>query len=1304
MQLSSPHPYRDRLYLLAFTLFLGSSCGGGGCACMTPLTNGFPPEQRQPNSAQARLSESGVAFMEANASSLVGALLPGGTTFTIPPACENQGASTPLCCSDDTPDMCQIDLDLDPQPGDQARLELTPIAPSKLGLVLRARVKSLQDITVKTSGIQCRVSLDTTDGGNDSVRINAEIVFRQDGATYMNQALGTTVVEIVEGSVTIDDLDNGDISLGGGFLCTLADIFLKGTIVDQVRTLFAGQLGGLISGQLCKSCVSDGDCAPFATCGVGGTCQVTGADPARCLQELGITGRMAASNLLSSLSPGLTGALDLYLVAGGYVQAGDANGLSLGLLGGAVPADARHDNCVPVVPQPQQQQIPESALLKGNVRPDNQPFDLGIGIHQQFLDRAAWAAYDSGFLCLNVGTRTAAILNTDTFANILVPSLGDLLGGQVSPIILGLRPQQAPTFELGAGTFTPTGEIDQPLMTVHMNELEIDFYAFIDERYARIFTVRTDLALPLGLEVNDAGQIAPVLGDATSAFQNIVVTNSELLTETAAEIGLKFPAVLSFAVPLIAGSLAPIDLPAVVGLELNITPGGLTSIENNSMLAIFANLSVAGAKPGVARVDTRAEIVHVRTPATEVFSRRGALARADRPSVELLLDGADPSGARVELEWQFQIDRAPWSPWTTQRQPTLGRDGFWLQGRHEILVRARIAGQPETVDDTPVELVAIIDSIAPSVTLTDAGDAVTVEASDKVSAADALAIEYRFEGGEWRSAGAPPLSIALGAQEAIALEVRVRDEAGNVGVATGLTAGFHGRAPAGSSGCDCRVGERDRAPRGAWFLGALGVLGLVSFGAWRRRDARARVLPFVAALALIALAASACGGDIGGGDDDAPVPGLQPGALGRYLDMASQDGRVVVVGYEDKYGDLVLGDVEADGDVNVKPIDGVPAGAPVVENPAGYRGGVEQRGEDVGAYASVVLVGGQARVAYQHVDDRILLYGAEAGQGSWDRHVVDPAVDGEVVGYYNSLSVDASGVPGIAYLATVVPDGMGGFKSQLRWAQAGTATPTGSTDWSITVVHEAGIPCGGLCDDTTFACVTATNQCAMVETTCATACVAATEACVAGACVPVSAAPVVEDLPEGPGLFASAGRTAAGDPVVAFYDRTGGDLHLATFAAGTWTVTPVVVAAESDMGQWASLAVGEDGVVHLAFQDALADSLRYVAVTGGAVGGIEMVDDGQRADRPHPVGAAAHLFFDASGALAVAYQDSATNDLVLARRGEGGVWTHEDFLAGEVGYGFYNGAAVDGSKTWLGTFAYDRDKFPPGEVIVSDVP
>jgi hypothetical protein len=96
---------------------------------------------------------------------------------------------------------------------------------------------------------------------------------------------------------------------------------------------------------------------------------------------------------------------------------------------------------------------------------------------------------------------------------------------------------------------------------------------------------------------------------------------------------------------------------------------------------------------------------------------------------------------------------------------------------------------------------------------------------------------------------------------------------------------------------------------------------------------------------------------------------------------------------------------------------------------------------------------------------------------------------------------------------------------------------------------------------------------------------------------------------------------------------------------------------------------------------------------------VQVVDDGLRDDRPHPVGAAATIFVDAAGGVAVIYQDAADNDLLLARK-NGDTWTREDLLVGDDGYGFYNAQASDGTASWIGTYTYDRTKYPPGEVVI----
>jgi MYXO-CTERM domain-containing protein len=1283
---------------LALFIFVASGCsgmGGGGCACMQPLPDGFPSAERQANGAQVRLTDSGVAFLEANAGGLVTTLLGGNSVIAIPPACDSD-----LCCSDGSPDVCQVEIDMAQQGGDADRLEINPVdGQNAVTVVLRTRLRTLSDINVVYQGFSCDIGVNTRDAGNESVTLTAQLAFSQDATT------GTTLVTVVPGSTQVSDLDKGDVHINGGIICDGADLFLKGLVIDTLTSTLEGQVQTTLSNQLCKKCTEDSMCMPFGTCDqTTGQCMETGTD--HCLQVLGTTGRMAAAQLVGSLNEAATSSLDLYMVSGGYTRA-EGNGLSSGMLTGFLTADGQHDSCVPVAAAPPPATIAESTALTGNTRPDGMPFHLGIGLHERALDRLLYAAYDSGALCLNVGSNTVSLLKASTLG-LLVPSLPDLLHGADEGVFLALRPQAPPTFVIGDGTFKEDGSIDQPLLTLGFIGLEIDFYARVDERLVRIFTLKTDLQLPISLDGDETGAIQPVLGDINGAFTNLSVTNSDLLTETQQDIADKFPAILGALGPLLGNALGPIAPPALAGLAITVDRGSFAPLEAKSILGLFLTLApapAAAAKMAATRVDTVASIRSMRVPPTEVFSRPGKLQAADRPTIDLELGAIDARGSALGVphEWSWREGDGAWSAWSNDARPSISRDDFWLQGKHLIQVRSRLANQPLTTDPSPVSLVARIDTVAPTIELgLVAPGVVSVDATDMVSDSEDLVARWRVEGGAWQDLGPPPAELALpeGARLAT-LEVTVSDENGNVGVASGTVLEFHGREPAGS-GCGCAVGGGSSTSMGNLWL----VLVLIGGGLLLRlRRQRAALLAAVIAGGALA----GCGGGASGPPSCSAEAGLPTGALGRYLDMDADDKRTVAVGYEDKYGDLVFADVKS-ACPRWQPVDGVPEGGAVVDEPDGYRGGVDAPGDDVGPYAQVTLFGGKARVAYQSVTVRSELFASEGADGKFTRHVVDLPAAG-TAGFYTSMAQDVDGTLGIAYMVTNIPNGAGGFSAELRFAQSTTPNPASTGDWAITKIAIAPIKCTGLCVTAEAPlCVISTEACTAEDMTCAATCAKGT-GCVGGTCVPVEDVPGAPGLPEGPGLFASAGYLPNGVPVVAYYDRTGGDLHLASSTTGSSWDDVDLTAPEltedppglpsGDDGQWTSMAIASDGTVHIAYQDALHDRLMHVTWKDGVATLPEVVDDGLRTgDRPHPVGGGAHLFFDKDGAIGILYQDEATSDLLLARQGSGGTWTHSVYLEGAIGYGFYNAHANQGRTTWIGTYGYERDKFPPGEVYL----
>jgi MYXO-CTERM domain-containing protein len=666
-------------------------CSGGGCDGMVPTPGGFPAAERTANAGQIRISQSGVAAVTSDPEALLGGLLGGGgLTFDVPPGC---GGSPAICCPGGTPQTpCgPIVIDLHEEPGDPPRMEVHPVAnQSRLDVIVRARITTASDLPVDDIPLigDCTVAIDTEPGSDPDVRIDLPISFVQDATA------GTTRVET--GDAALSQLTADDVSINGGGLCFLADLGV-GLFIDTLSSQFTDQISGAIGGQLCKQCASGdvAECGQFAAACTDNTCMK--ADDT-CLQELGITGRAIGNKMLGSLSPGTLGGFDVYEVAGGYATT-NQNGIALGLLGGMLPAGAERDRCGPPATAPAPVTIPESTYFRGNTRPDTgAPFDLAIGLHQSQLEEFAYAAYEGGFLCLTVSTRTIDLLTSDTLT-LVAPSLSDIVT-ETSPVAVGLRPQTPPTIVLGLNTFRDEGGeqvVDEALLDITFTAMEIDFFTSVDGHYFRLFTLVSDVHLPIGLQVAD-GELVPVIGSADDAFTNLSVKNSDALTDSPADLAARFPSILALALPQLGAGLGSFALPALGGLNLEVTD--ITAVDNKAFLAIFSNLTIATA----ARVDTTADLISIDEPDAAVLDDPSAWGRDNRPAARLHLIGDG-------LEWQLRTDGGMWTPWSSKPDRTVSPRSFWVQGTHTIEVRAREIGKAGTIDPTPLVLQVPIGSI-----------------------------------------------------------------------------------------------------------------------------------------------------------------------------------------------------------------------------------------------------------------------------------------------------------------------------------------------------------------------------------------------------------------------------------------------------------------------------------------------------------------------------------------------------------------------------------------------------------------
>jgi hypothetical protein len=1216
-------PLRLDWFVVVTSIAFAMSCGGGGCGgCSTfePTPGGFPAAKRTANATQVRVSSTGLTAVSADPAALLGSIaggVNGVLKFNAPVSCTG---TTPTCCPNNTPkNPCgPIDIDLKLNPGDLPRLELKPSQGNgRLDVTIRARVKTETDIPVNVPVAgDCTLAIDTTAGTTKDITINAPISFVPDATT------GTMRISV--GTIALTNLATEDVKLRGGGLCGIVNIGLGlflGVLTDQITSA----VQSTIQGQTCKACPSGqvAECgSSFATACTNKVCM----EGSQCFQELGLAGRLRGSSLFASLSPGTTGALDLYEIAGSATSNG--NGLTLSLLGGMQPGGTARDRCGPPGTPPPAVTIQPSTFFQGNTRPDNgQPFDVAFGVHKSQLAEFAYAGYDGGLLCLTIGHGFAAQLSSDTLS-LLARSLGKLVETN-APMAVGIRPQSQPVITLGKNTFMDDGaggkKLVDPLIDLTFTAAELDFFLSVDDQWIRTFTVVSDIHLPIGLQVAGMGQLSPVLGDVTNAFTNISVKNTAAITEAPADLAALFPSILGLVLPQLSSALPAISLPAIGGLNLDVTD--ITAVDNSSFLAVFANLAPASSSLR-APVETRASLVAIDEPSSDVARdpKRWAGARGPAVTVEL---GGDLPG----LEWSYRLDDGTWSAWSAGPRQTVRSSVLWLAGVHRLEVRARQIGAPASMDETPVVLEL-------------------------------------------------PIGMASAAT-----------------AKRGPGGAFHGQSA--GAGCSCESGG---GPGAAAPLALLIAAMLLLPGRWLARARRDmwRLGRAVWIAAIACLPGCSCGNSAPCGDV-ACMPGeVAHGSLGRFTSVAADGDRVMVATYDSLLGDLVVVDATDTAKQTLRVVDGVPSDVTATYD-GGYRDGIAEPGPDVGAWTSIAISGGHARVAYQDREAGALKYAYETSRDHWASYVVD-AGSGEAVGAYASLAIDGDGNPAIAYIAVGNDDGMGHMVTELRLARASSKDP-GEGDWSTTVVASAPGTCAGLCG-AGLSCVAGATaadpeSCVAPTTDCTPAC-GTGDVCSAKACVTEVVDAKVADLPTGTGLFASLVVLPDGRLAVAYYDRTKHALELAVESGAgtnTFSETALDATAAGDRGMWASAAVDGSGTVHVAYQDALGDQLMYTT-WNGTPGVPEVVDDGQRMrDRPHNVGAAAALYL-VNDAPSIAYQDGLDADVYVATK-SGGAWATTGVATGPLLDGFSISATTGhGGSPVLAWGAMDPAGEPIGQLVV----
>ncbi|MEM9193477.1 MAG: MYXO-CTERM sorting domain-containing protein [Myxococcota bacterium] len=807
-------------FLLSAAILVASACGDGGCsACagcgLEPIPGGFPIDDRIENSAQVRLSESGLNFIEDNFQELIEAFLEGGLEFDVP---RTEFDGVPLydrgvLCRNGN---CRIRIEI-------RDVRLTPVEPNRLNLELDVVIDSRDSAGVRAPlpirvednflpDVSCTLDVDTRPGNRETIGFGGDIALVSE--TRAARA-GYTKLELMNFDLLNgQSLEDNDIRVGG---CSVLDTILnllRGTIIGLVEDQVSGLVDGLLGDFLCTTRGETG--CPTGTfeenADPGATCfydtEQTECVPT--LLGLDAQGDLGAA-FLGGISPGATSPGQLVLASGGDGEAVN-NGLSLFFWGGFRGTDRSfqvspaHNPCVPLIEPPPLPTIPRSDVLRANTVPGGGPeAHVGIGISEMYLNYLGYGFFDSGLLCLGVGTRLSQQIESGLFS-LLIGSLGDLsFPISQAPISLALRPQLPPVFEVGAGT------MEDPVLTVTLPELEVDLYIWSNERYVRFMTYKADLAIPINLRVEN-GEIALDIVEISAA--NGTATNTDLLTEDPASLADIVTSVINGFASQFTSAIDPIALPDLMGIQLLVPEGGIVGFEDvgEEFLGIFANLGISATAMALsAPIETHAslESLEIDREALQLET----FGQGEIPAARIRADVEGP--LEVSYEYSYRVDGKSWSNWFTDADFVIQDPAFLFQARHEVEVRSRIAGEPASVDESPAPIEVLIDVLEPTVELERTATGVAIRAFDMLTDRADLTFRWRHEGegefSEWaplyevNEAGELERNVALEFDDQ-AIEVEVRDEVGNVGRAqSALIRGLPN--PNAAGGCDCHVGD-----------------------------------------------------------------------------------------------------------------------------------------------------------------------------------------------------------------------------------------------------------------------------------------------------------------------------------------------------------------------------------------------------------------------------------------------------------------------------------------------------------------
>jgi len=497
-------------------------------------------------------------------------------------------------------------------------------------------------------------------------------------------------------------------------------------------------------------------------------------------QKLGMDGRIDIMGIISSFIETTSHSwMNFYLNLGHYAKA-QSNGLTLGILAGT---SSDFNPCVTPSTKEFNKIIPEITMFNSNEL-DGSPYHVGLGISEYFINQLLDSAYNGGALCLDIDSKISSMITTDLFG-LLIPSINDLTSKVNSALLIAIRPQKALFVNIGPGNINADGDIiiNEALLNIKINDLDLDFYAFLNDRYVRIFTTTIDLNIGMNLEVDGEGKLIPVLApiefsteDKLGALSNLRVLNSEILRETDAEIAELLPDVVELAMGMLPLNFDPIALPSFMGFGVKIKENGIVNIiegnddETKNFIGIFADILIGVETPqGIApqNITLNNVILEKKTIPRIKELRKGK-------KVEYIFKINSDNNS--EIEYQYRINKGFWTPFKKGNTVKVNNPILRLQGKYNIDIRARKVGNTSSLSAITTKTV-IVDAISPKISMKESKNAINITAKDNIT--NNVKYFVSVNNSPYKEYNKSPEIKIPENQKSILIKVKTIDESGN---------------------------------------------------------------------------------------------------------------------------------------------------------------------------------------------------------------------------------------------------------------------------------------------------------------------------------------------------------------------------------------------------------------------------------------------------------------------------------------------------------------------------------------------